>query len=118
MKTLSINKANDLHAVNGRLAIATGIDAVSQTCMRAVKSQMSEMPFAYDKGVNYKDFVFGQSPRWNSFKSACEKQILGVNGVRSIQAFNIAFKDGVIAYEAFIETIYGSTSITDLLDPK
>lgn len=108
MITLGVNQNNDIFARNGRLVLAYGIDACMQSCARSVKSQVSEMPFNFDKGVNYKDFIFNGSPKWNSFISACKAQIIAVKGVQSIRSFQVAFKDGLIAYEAIIQTKFGS----------
>lgn len=118
MITLGVNQNNDIFARNGRLVLAYGIDACMQSCARAVKAQVSEMPFAFDKGVDYKNFIFNGSPRWNSFISACKAQILSVKGVISIQSLQLAFKDGLIAYEAIIQTEFGNAALGNFYDKK
>ena len=84
MKTLAVNQNNDIFTVNGVLVLANDIDAVMQQCARAVKAQVNEMPYSFNRGTNYKEYIFNGHPQWNSFVTNIRNQISNVENVIEI----------------------------------
>lgn len=110
-RSLSVNSNNDIHAIGGRLQIATGITSVLQTCERVMKALRGEMRYAQERGVNYFDDVWSGSPNVIRFEANARAQILQVAGVISITAFNAVVRDNVLFYQVTINTEFGAETI-------
>lgn len=110
-RTLSVNENNDIHAINGTLQIATGLQAVLQTCERVMKAVLGEMPYAQTRGVNYFTSVYGASPSVISFEASARSQLILVTNVVSIDEFTAEIRDNEMIYTATIRTTFGTGDI-------
>jgi len=91
--------------VNGNLAMVTGVDACEQDCQSAAQAMLREMPLDYNNGVAYFDTVFRQI-NLNGFVSSARQQLLNVPGVTGIKSFTASISNGVLTYNAQIQTVY------------
>lgn len=110
--TLSTNANNDIHITpSGGLAVASGLDAVSQACVQAAQAILGEMVFAVDKGVPAFSQVWKGSPNLQQFDLYLRKQILSVADVIEIPSLTVEASAGVLSYTATIRTIYGEVTV-------
>lgn len=110
-RVFSMDSNRDIHAIGGRLQIATGRDAVLQTCERVVRAQFSEMIYAANRGVNYFRDVFGSSPNVINFETGVRTQIMRVTNVTGITAFSADVQNNVLSYSITIRTTFGADTI-------
>ena len=103
-----MNKNNDSFASSGFLEIAEGVDACAQTCERKIKTVLGELIFSQQEGVDYQKLVFEGSPKFKQFKTAVVTQIKLVENVIDVLRFRMAFKNNLLAFEAVINTSFGS----------
>ena len=92
MQTLAVNENNELYVgAKNSLVMATGNDAVAQTCVRAASTTLSELQYAQRDGVSYLDTVFSYGVDASSglqrslFKEL--SKVTGVNNVADLQVF-------------------------------
>ena len=110
-RTLSVNNNNDIFAVGGTLQLADGVQAVLQTCERAVKANLGEMVLATDRGVNYFDDLWNGSPNVIRFEARARAQIARVPNVVAIERFNATIQNNSTTYTATIRTTFGAGEI-------
>lgn len=111
IRVFSMNENRDIHSVGGRLQIATGIEAVLQTCERAMRVRFSEMIYATERGVDYFRVVFGSNPDVIQFESGARAQIMRVPGVTGIELFSATIQNNQLTYSVTINTEFGTDSI-------
>lgn len=110
--TFAVNEDNDLFiGKDGKLAVATGIDAVMFACASAAKAQLNEMIYAYDSGVANFETMWRNSANVAAFEASVRAAISAVEGVAGIQEFTVTVQNGVCSYAATIETIYGVVTL-------
>lgn len=112
-KVFSMNSNKDIHTKGGRIVIAEGLEAVLQNCERAVKAQFQEMIYAYDRGVNYFQYVFGASPNVVLFEAGARRQLSRVSNVISVESFDAEVINNTVRYTAVIRTTFGTGTLTD-----
>lgn len=110
-RTLKTNENNDIHAINGRLQISTGLNAVLQTCERVVKTLIGELQFNKRKGIDYFGNIFSGSPNVLSFEASARRQIVSVSNVISVVSFESSITDNKLSYTAVIKTTFGEGRI-------
>lgn len=113
MRSLAINSVNDIFlARDGRLAIVTDADAVGQNCKTAMQAQRFEMVYRYNDGMPTRQTAFD---RFNpaQFEASARAVIMAVEGVESIQSFEVDKVGNSVVYSAAIQTIYGPTVVTN-----
>lgn len=107
MKSLAINGLNDIYiGADGNLAIVSARDAVLQNCATAMQAQRGEMQFDMGRGMPTRATVYDT---YNpvQFIAAGRATLKVVEGVVSVEAFNISKTGEVMNYAATIKTIYG-----------
>lgn len=113
MRSLANNANNDL-VLNrsGNLAFVTDIDAVAQNTRTAMQAQRGEMVYQVNDGMPTRATAFD---RFNpaQFEAAARAVIMAVEGVESILSFSARKVDDVVVYETEIQTIYGTTVVTN-----
>lgn len=113
--SFSVNSSNDIHTVGGRLQIARDLQAILQTCQRAVKANFGEMILATDRGVNYFDDLWNGSPNVVRFEAGARMQISRVVNVISIEEFNATIQNNETTYTATIRTTFGTGTINGVI---
>jgi hypothetical protein len=116
-KTISVNKLNDIFiGDDGNISVSYGIDAVTQACEQAVKTQMGEMIFQTTQGIpNFETIWSSGRSAIPEFESALRSTILSVQDVSYIKSLDINFSEGNLTYMAVINTIYGEGTINNVL---
>lgn len=111
MRSFAVDSNNDLFIGTDRnLAFVSGIDAIAQNSVTAVKAQRVEMIYATNQGMPTRGTAW-DTYNPSQFEAAVRQIILGVSGVNSISAFSLFKQDNVLQYSATIKTIYGSVKI-------
>lgn len=113
MISIAANENNDLFIdATGNLAMVQDVEAVMQNCKTAMQAQMGEMIYRIDDGMPTRETAFD---RYNAaqFEAAGRSVLLRVEGVRSIESFDVSRNGDVLAYRATIGTIYGNMVITN-----
>lgn len=112
----AVNDDNDIFAQpNGKLALVVDEAAIDQNIKQALKSQFGEMIYNKLEGVDYMGTVFSGFPNIEAFKQSCRKNILRVEGVLSINSFDVFKENDLAQYETTIITIFGQQAINDAL---
>lgn len=111
MRTLKENENNDIFRVpGGNLAIGDGIDAVMQLCKSAMEVVVGEMLYQTDQGMPLFESAFN-SYRPEQFEAAGRLRMLEVDGVVSIESFDVDRINNALTYTAVIVTNYGKGTI-------
>lgn len=98
----------------GDIAVLTGINAVSQNCVTAMRAQRGEMQYAMDAGMPMAATAFDKFNPF-AFESFARDVLLAVDGVDSVTDFNVSVNGNTLSYSATIQTIYGQTTITSIV---
>ena len=93
MQTLAVNADNELYVgARNSLVMATGNDAVAQTCVRAASTTLTELQYAYDTGVDYLGTVFSYGNDAASLtKISLDENLSRVTGVNSVTDLEVFF---------------------------
>ena len=112
--SIATNDDNDIFLDGfGNLSIATGLDAVGQDCVHAVRALNGEMIFQQDEGMPYFQTVW-DTKNIPKFQAALKKTLLNVPYV--VKVLNLSTKqfNNTLKYSVDIETVYGKLYLTDL----
>ncbi len=113
MKSLATNKQNDLYLdTDGMLAITHDLKAIKQNCQHAMQTQLGEMVFALDRGMPTMDVVW-HNTNLVQCEAYARQTLRAIAGVLEVTAFTANLKDGVLRYHATIQTIFGTTELTN-----
>ncbi len=112
MKTISTTVDNDIFmGDDGRLSVATGLEAAGKTAKHYAATSRAEMIHAFDDGIPFFQTVFARDVSLAQFEAALRRRLLNSPGVVGIEALE-TFQDGdVLRYTATIVTDYGQASI-------
>lgn len=109
MITLQTNDNNDIFMdVSGNLAIAGGDLAAMQTVRHAVLTNKGELPLDQQAGVAYFDTVFCDTPNLESFRQNVQQVAEKVQGVQSVQDFELQNQNGILRYQMQVTLTNGS----------
>ena len=111
MRIFAVNQNNDIYAVNGRLAMKTGIEACAQACTHAMKALRGEMQYSIDTGMPYFTVAWSGSPNMLAFEAAARATLKAVRDVLAVTAFSAQVSNNTLVYTATISTVYGATVI-------
>jgi hypothetical protein len=106
--TMAVNAQNRIYLdANGNLAFISGLPAVMQNCMTALRVRRGEMMYAANGGMPFFEAI------WNTynpklFEAAARGILLGVSGVTGVLAFSMQRQGNNFFYMAVIQTIYGN----------
>ncbi|MCP4832981.1 MAG: DUF2634 domain-containing protein [Gammaproteobacteria bacterium] len=110
MKTYKTDENGDPIVKNGYFVIIEGIEAVMQSCEQAAKTLKGEMVYFTGGGVDYQNTVWSRlNP--SQFEASFKAQIMKVDGVLSVPAFDMTQKGDLMRYFADIKTTFGTGSI-------
>ena len=115
-KILAVNSNRDIYLDStGRLAVATGQQAVLQACEHAAYALRGQMVLNADGGIPDFTLIWNGNPNLSQYEAALRASWLAVDGVQSIVSFNSVNSGNIVSYEAVIQTIYGSGSLNGTL---
>jgi hypothetical protein len=110
--SFALNGNNDMYLdATGNLATVSGVDAVSQDCLCAMKGQLGEMLYQPLSGLpNLTDVWIQQNLiKW---EAAARATLATVPGVNMVKNFTYSISNGVLTYVALIQTIYSASLVT------
>lgn len=114
MRTLKVDKNNDLVIENGNLSIATDQEAVMHSCQQAIQAQYGEMIYDIQGGIPYNIIAWKNSPNLIQLEAYIRREVLAKPNVIGISAFEIEANANVITYSITINTSYGEVTLNDL----
>lgn len=110
--SIALNSNNDIYiGPDGNLAFVTGVDAVQQDCLCAMRAQKGEMFLEPTNGMpNFDDaWLTKNIPKWTA---AGRATLMSVPGVAKVQSFNVTQNGDNLNYIATIQTLYSPQLIT------
>lgn len=114
MLTFDVDDNNDLVLDgSGELARVQGQQAASVVCKQFARAARAEMVLKMDKGMPFWPLVFGKNANLNQFEAAFRSRMREIPQVRSVSSFFARLEDGVLKYEAEIQTIFGQIGVSD-----
>lgn len=111
MRSIAVNGKNDIYlGADGNLAMAVDLDAVSQGCEHAMKTQYQECVLNLSVGVKTLDTI------WNDYKpqqfeASARKNLALVPNVTGVRTFNVEQVGDEANYTAEIASTYGPIAI-------
>lgn len=112
VQSVAINANGDTYLdASGNLAMVSGVGAVSQNCVTAMRAVKGEMQYNLTGGMPYAATAFNT---YNpiAFEAAARKIIGAVTGVTAVTSFAVTKVGGALQYSASIQTIYGPATVT------
>lgn len=103
--------SRDIVVSGGRIATVRDIDVVLQNCDHALRQQLGELQYSMTKGIEYFGNVFEGTPNYQLFKFQAIQQIENVSGVLRVREFDYTVTGNDLAYNAVIETDYGTGAV-------
>lgn len=111
-QSFALDNRNDLTlAPDGRLKIATGLEAVLYACQNAVQTVRGECPLDVERGLPNFETVWGGSPNLAQFEAAARSALNAVPGVVTVQSFVATISNGTVSFVALIETEFGTENL-------
>jgi len=112
MITLSTTTNNDLHLDSSNsIPKASGIFAVLKTCEYAIQTMYGELVLQGDTGVPNFSLIWNGNPNIPQSENAIREVLLSVDGVSGVTSLTVFVENGVLKYNATIQTIYGEASL-------
>lgn len=113
MRTLAVNENNDIFiGSDGNLAVASGLQSVTQRCEQAARILRTELPYAQSKGIPFFETPFGESNNLGLYESYLRQQYLAVEDVTDVKYIRFKREGDNLLYEAGILSIYGEATIS------
>lgn len=113
MRTLVVDQNND-PAIDeaGNLRFATGEQAVGIVAVHFVRALSGEMMFKADKGMPHFATALGVNVNLAQFEAAFRARMRELEDVISVRSFSATVRDGVLYYDATLETRYGLAQVS------
>lgn len=110
--TLGLNSSNDIYlGADGNLVLLSGIEAVAGACKTIAQSQLGEMVLTITQGLPNFGAVWVGVPNLRLWQSYLRTSLQNVSGVIQINDLSLTMEDGILSYQAPIETEFGTTQI-------
>lgn len=114
MRTFAVDYNNDLViGGDGNLAIATGQAAALFVCEHFARAARGEMIHRMHQGMPFFETAFGEGSNLAQYEAAFRKRMGQIPQVIAVREFNAEIVDGVLRYDAVIETQFGDTRMTN-----
>lgn len=111
-QTLAVDSNNDIYLnAENNLAIATGLQAVSQNCEHAMKTLLGECVLDLPRGIPNFETVWNGRPNLAQYNLASVLALQAVEGVVKVPAFESVKVGDALQYTATIQTIYGGVTL-------
>lgn len=112
MRSLAVKDGKLFIGTDGNIAQVSALDAIKQNCETAMRTSLDEMYFNQGEGIPYFGTVWDQyNPL--QFAAAARSTLEAVEGVTDVSAFAVTRTGNDLLYTATINTIYGTTRITN-----
>lgn len=116
-QTLACNGNNDLYLPDGRnLEFLTGAQACAQNLEQKSLMRLGENQYNTNDGVDYMGTIFTPQPDYDAARQSLSKNLLECPDTLSINSLTITISGDVFEYEADVQTIYGSTPTTNVVN--
>lgn len=111
-KTIELTSTGLGRDSSGNISILTGINACKQNCETAMKTLQGEAMYAADSFMPYQSTVWDNyNPKL--FEAAARIVLSAVQDVVSVLSFTQELdSDGLLSYEAIIQTSFGVVTVT------
>lgn len=108
-KTFGTDANNDLFiGDDGNLAVLSGLQATLNACERIAYTMLGELQFEQDRGMPNFQVVWVGAPNINQFEATLTTLLEAVPDVTRVRSLTTSVQNGVLAYTAVIDTIYGT----------
>lgn len=116
MKTFAVTTNNELVLdKSGNLSVVSELEAVSQACEQAIKSQLTEMIYAQRRGVPTFQSVWVGSPNLLQFDTYARAMLRSVPSVVEVLRLDTIAQNNTLNYNAEILTDIGTVAINGQL---
>lgn len=113
MKTLATNSNNDIFIdARGNLAVATGLQACTQSCEHASQVLLTELPYAQTRGIAFFDNGLTASPKLGLYEVQLRRMLLSVPNVEKVLSVGFQLDGTNLKYEAQIQTSFGVETVS------
>jgi len=111
--TLGLDQNNDIYlGADGNLVLLSGIEAVAGACQTIAQSQLGEMVLTTTQGLPNFGAVWIGVPNLRLWESYLRTALQNVSGVVQINDLSLTMENGILSYQATIETQFGITQIS------
>ena len=96
---------------DGNFVMSDGKAAVGNAAVNAARTQLGELPLAWERGVPYLQTIFHKNGMLNVFLSYLTSELSKVEGIRSVSSLEHKVVENVLLWEAHLKTDEGDTII-------
>jgi hypothetical protein len=115
VQSIAIDDDGDMYLDgSNNLVMVTGIDAIAQNSVTAMRAQRNEMQYAMTSGMPTAATAFDNFDPI-AFEAAARKVLLAVTGVLSVTSFTVGATDNKLQYAATLNTESGPTTIQGIV---
>lgn len=115
MITLKADKNRDIFVnESGNFVFLNDIEAVAEVTEAYVRTARNEMIHKMTKGMPYFESIFAGVASIPQFEASFRARMKEIPEVRAVTQFRAYFEDGVIKYDATIQTIYGEARLSNV----
>lgn len=111
MRTLTVDKNNDLVLKAGKVDVSFDLIATQQACEQAVKAMIGEMVLNVDEGMPNFEVIWNGNPNVAQFEAFVRSRLLDVEGVTDIISLSSNLINDKVVYNAEIQTVYGVLNV-------
>lgn len=109
MKTISLNKNNDLYLDDaGNLALALNSNAMSEISKNIVLTNKGELEFSILSGVPYFETIFSENSNFDIFQAEIIQALEKLEGVQRVSSFSYKVENNVYKYAVTLITDFGT----------
>jgi hypothetical protein len=107
-RTFNENENNDLFlASNNNIGLIEDLDAFALVAKSTAETQLGEVFYNTNIGVNTFDTLWSGSPDLQKFERSITQNLLGIEGVLTTDDFEMKTVDDVATYSITIKTNFG-----------
>ena len=115
MITLKADKNRDIFVnESGDFVFLADKEAVSEVSEAYIRTARNEMIHKMNKGMPYFESIFAGVASIPQFEASFRARMREIEEVRAVTQFKAYFDDGVIKYDAIIQTINGEVRLSNV----
>jgi hypothetical protein len=111
MKTLKLDKNNNLIISQKNINVIDGIDACSQDCINRLGLIQGENPYNIDEGIDYFGEILGIIGNNEYYKDVFTNRIKENEEITEVNNIEISKDNNELKVEISINSIYGNITI-------
>ena len=112
MKTIAINDSNDIYLTpSGNLALKTDLAAMGDILVNKAQTNMGELIYDTEKGVDYFNTIFSSPCYPELFQSQLLSTLENTDQVLEVSDYEASVDNNVYAYSVNITTSYGEVAL-------